>query len=330
MDQDRSVEERLVAALEASRAGTWRWDIASDTVSWDTAMSRLYGIPHEQSPRSASEFLQFVHPDDRDHAAEVIGGCLKEGSAIEYQFRALVPGGVKWIYDRSRLARDENGRPLYMTGACLDITERKAMEDQLRKAIADRELLLKEFGHRVANSLQLISAMLTLQARDVADPQAREHLRSAVDRVSAVSRLNAQLYLPDESGSVRLDEFLRQLVDDFRAALTRNSPIRIEVEADPTEIDYDRGSRLGLVLNEILTNAVKYAFPERRPGEIRVRLEKQPDRIAVSVSDDGIGFVNGHKPGTGTLLIHHLCEQIGASLELKTDAGTSYRITLPA
>jgi len=98
---DTSEHERLVAALKASRAGTWRWDIPADRVEWDEALSAVYGLPHIEAPRTSAQFFQLIHPDDRERAGRLLGVLLENGDEIEYEFRAIVGDRIVWIYDRS-------------------------------------------------------------------------------------------------------------------------------------------------------------------------------------------------------------------------------------
>jgi PAS domain S-box-containing protein len=127
-----ATEERLLAALNASGTGTWKWTIAEDRVEWDEALARVYGVDHARSPRTAAQFLALVHPDDRARVASIIEASLTRDIDPDYEFRAVLPDGtVRWIYDRSKLVRDAAGQPLYILGACLDITKRKLAEQAL-------------------------------------------------------------------------------------------------------------------------------------------------------------------------------------------------------
>ena len=138
---------RLAAALDASRTGTWRWHIDTDTVEWDDAMCAVYDLPRELAPRNSAEFFALVHPDDRAHASAVVMGAVTRGEPAEYEFRALLPDGrTRWIYDRSRVARGPDGRPDYMIGACLDVTARKEADERLRL----HSMLLETMGEGVS------------------------------------------------------------------------------------------------------------------------------------------------------------------------------------
>ena len=97
------------SALKASRAGTWRWNVAADIVEWDDALCDVYGIKREDAPTNSEEFLALVHPDDRAAVWAAISACIEKGTDADYQFRAVVGDSVRWIYDRSALIRDAEG-----------------------------------------------------------------------------------------------------------------------------------------------------------------------------------------------------------------------------
>ena len=144
VDFAEAEHERLVAALKASRAGTWRWNVAADIVEWDDALCDVYGIKRKEAPTNSEEFLALVHPDDRAAVWAAISACIEKGTDADYQFRAVVGGSVRWIYDRSALIRDADGNPAYMLGACLDITNRRRIEEERDKLLEKQTLLLRE------------------------------------------------------------------------------------------------------------------------------------------------------------------------------------------
>lgn len=151
-DQHRATEdlrdqkERLRAALAGSGAGTFRWDIRTNALDWDVELDRLFGLPPGETSRSLEQFLALVHPDDRAGVVARCERCAAEGADFEMTFRVVRPDGVlRWIYDRGATYRDEQGRPAYMTGACIDVTERQEQLARLRDS-EERLRLAQEAG----------------------------------------------------------------------------------------------------------------------------------------------------------------------------------------
>jgi PAS domain S-box-containing protein len=126
-------QERLTAALAASGTGTFRWDIVNDTLDWDEQLDHLFGLPPGKTARSLENFVAMVHPDDRAGVVDRCLQCKEQGADFSMEFRVVQPGGaVRWLDDRGQTSRGPDGRPSYMTGACVDITERKRAEEILR------------------------------------------------------------------------------------------------------------------------------------------------------------------------------------------------------
>ena len=110
---------RFVAALRATRTGTWTWDVRSDRVECDGTLADIYGIPYAEAPTNAAGFLKLVHPDECALASRVITGSLERDIDPNYEFRTILrDGSIRWIYDQSKLVRDDAGQPIYMIGAC--------------------------------------------------------------------------------------------------------------------------------------------------------------------------------------------------------------------
>ncbi len=130
----RESQERLTAALSAAGTGTFRWNIQTNIVEWDGNLDRLFGLPPGQGPQSLETFIDAVHPDDRPNVITQCERGAREGGDFDLEFRVVWPDGtVRWVDDKARASFDENGKPLYMTGACTDITSRKEAAETLRE-----------------------------------------------------------------------------------------------------------------------------------------------------------------------------------------------------
>jgi two-component sensor histidine kinase len=195
--------------------------------------------------------------------------------------------------------------------------EQQQYQRKLQVALDRHQVLLKEVNHRVKNSLQVVSAMLQLQANSVGDPSLSERLNEASGRVNAVGRAYERLAYNADYENIDLVEYLRQVIGDLQHAV---APCKIEFDApEEIQIAADRAILVGLILNELVSNAGKYAYPDGHGGSIWVRLV-QPDNkaILVSVHDEGAGLPLGFDPtvskGLGTRLVNALSKQLGAEL----------------
>lgn len=332
-DELRVMHERLMAALKASRSGTWHWDIPNDIVVWDEALSDVYGMPHSGAPRTSGEFLALVHPDDRERASATLGACLESGSEVDYEFRAAVDDKVRWIYDRSSLIRDADGTPKYMTGACIDVTERRQIEEERNAALERQKLLMTELNHRIKNHLQMITGMLNLQAARQPNAAAKADFENAIRRIHTIADLHTRLYHDDWQGQVDMSTYLRGICANLTEALVQKSRIRLECDVQTLPLSVDQALPLGLIVNELVTNAIKHAFPPDQPGRIVVRLHARGAHVSLAVLDNGRGLPKDAakaSTGIGTRLVQSLNRQIGGRLRLTHKGGTGYHFLFRA
>jgi two-component sensor histidine kinase len=211
--------------------------------------------------------------------------------------------------------------------------EQQQYQRKLKAAVVRHEILLKEVNHRVKNSLQVVSSMLQLQANAAGDPTLSDSLIEAASRVSAVGRAYDRLAYNADYENIDLVAYLAQVVLDVEGAV---APCNVEFNAAPPEIQFpaDRAILLALIINELILNAGKHAYPEGAPGPIRVQLRLNKEALFVSVSDDGKGlphdFNAAKSKRLGSRLVDAMAQQLGAELTRSTPSkGTHHALSVP-
>ena len=329
----RQSQERLAVALHAADIGLFRWEIEADRLAWDDTLKRIFGAETGRTVASVRDFLEFVHPADREEVMAEVQRCIRERRGFEKEFRIVRPDGtVRWIADKASAVYAADGRPLYLTGACRDVTARRETQEALEAALREKELLLQEINHRVKNSLQLVSAMLRLQSQDVGTPEARQVFLEACNRVMMVARVHERLYKGEDVRSVDLGGYLRDLCGDIGLAALADRH-RIVVDAEPVTVSPQQAVPLGLIANELVTNALKYAYPRDAGGEVRIGCRRLAGRrLRLAVADSGTGLPQGFDPRTarslGMRLICAFVQQLDGELRVETGpAGTRFEVT---
>jgi PAS domain S-box-containing protein len=280
--------------------------------------------------RSTFDFLpaEFHEPQ-----REALKRLFDTGEPYELEvLGAGQPGEVRWYANR--------GRPIYRDGRVVaalqvstDITRRKQNEARIAASLREKESLLQEIHHRVKNNLQVISSLLSLQADQLHDPQARAAFLDSRNRVRAMAVLHERLY---RSGRLDHIDFSRQV-----EALCSNlfcsygidpSRVRLELQLAEVWLDIERAMPCGLLLNELVSNALKHAFPEGREGYVRVTLDAGPTgEYTLIVADNGVGLPLepdvAHTSSLGLQLVETLVRQVGGRLAVDLTEGTAFRIT---
>ena len=209
--------------------------------------------------------------------------------------------------------------------------EVRAARDRYAALAAEREVLLREVNHRVGNSLQIIASLLHLQASS-ADDDVKAALTNAMGRVAAVAQVHRKLYTSHDVQRVMLDQYLEGLLEDLRRSAEGERLTQLTLKAEPIEIDPDRAVAVGIIVNELVINAVKYAYPGAS-GPIHVELSRSADEVIISVIDRGIGLQAVPSPGStgmGRRIVEAMAAKLNADIKLDSGpSGTRVTVTLP-
>jgi two-component sensor histidine kinase/CheY-like chemotaxis protein len=192
-----------------------------------------------------------------------------------------------------------------------------ASRDRYAALAAEREVLLREVNHRVGNSLQIIASLLHLQANSSTQEDVKVALTNAMGRVAAVAQVHRRLYTSHDLKSVLLNQYLDALLEDLRRSAEGNRMSRLTLKAEPVEIDPDRAVAIGIIVNELVMNAVKYAYPNGA-GPIHVDLRAQDDNLVLSIADDGVGLnvkLDPRSTGMGQRIVTAMASKLEANVE---------------
>jgi two-component sensor histidine kinase/HAMP domain-containing protein len=216
--------------------------------------------------------------------------------------------------------------------------ERKRAEHQLQNSLLEKEVLLKEIHHRVKNNMQVMSSLLNLQINQLQDTHAQSLFQESQQRIKTMSLIHERLYQSDNLTNINFREYVSTLVQNlyasYRTTLTNN--IRLQIHIEDIRFDLDTAIPCGLIINELVSNALKYAFPQQRDGTLRVTLTRQPERwYELEIQDDGVGmpvaFDLNQMETLGVQLVKGLVEeQLGGTLRLTPHPGTTWHIGFPS
>jgi len=244
-------------------------------------------------------------------------------------------GTLRWIRDRAFPLCEEPGQEYRVIGIAEDITGQKHVQAELRASITEKEILLKEIHHRVKNNLQIIASLLRLQAHTLADTTAQALLKDSQNRVRAMALVHEQLYGTYDVAHIHAVSYIQALAASVLQSYEQSSSrctLACAVD-DAVMLEIDTAIPLGLILTELVSNSVKYAFSDGRSGTINVGLQATAETVSLTVSDNGVGLPASFDLQTseslGLQLVDDLTKQLGGTLTLSRAGGAAFQITIP-
>ncbi|MGA9119779.1 MAG: ABC transporter substrate-binding protein [Bacteroidota bacterium] len=323
----------LNAILKASPIAIVAIDKEKNIVQWNVAAESLFGW---NAGEVTGKPIPFIPPDRADEY-ETLTERVVEGSAYVGRILRSVrkDGVVLNLYTSAASLLNAAGETIGAVAMFVDITETLRVQEELRRSLTEKEVLLKEIHHRVKNNLQVISSLLSLQSERIGDTKAKDVFRDSQNRVRSMAMIHERLYRSADLAHVDFGEYVRNLAtslfNSYRTSLPR---VGCEIEVDDVQVDVDVAVPCGLILNELVSNALKYAFPEEREGRIDIRLRRVGEgELHLNVADDGVGLPEGFEisgsRSLGYQLVQLLVEQLGGRLDVKSVNGVSASVTFP-
>jgi PAS domain S-box-containing protein len=299
--------------------------------------ARILGYPEGYFIGKSS--LDFIHPEDR----EIVENDLKEvfedkNQGIPTEFRIRKADG-NYIPVES-IAQNLTNVPGIqgVVATTHPIEERKKMEENLISSLEEKKILLKEIHHRVKNNMQIISSLLNLQKKYVDDAEAVNVLKESQNRVKSMSMIHENLYKSKNFTKVNISDYIRKLVLDlFYSYAIEENHIKHVIEVEDVMLNIETAVPCGLIISELVSNSLKYAFPtdlgivDRKKGELRVLLKPINDNYELIVRDTGVGLPKDldfkNTNSLGLQLVNNLVDQIDGKIEIDNNDGTEFKIT---
>lgn len=257
------------------------------------AFEKILGISPDEILNNPRRFFDYVHPDDRQELLQAYEDLIKGmRSHLDQIYRFVKTNGDKlWLHDRVFVIKYEDSAPSQLSIISEDITDRKLYEDKQLSDLKEKETLLKEIHHRVRNNLQIISSLLSLQEEKSRDLEIKEMLHENINRIRSIALVHDTLYQAENLDLINyrdyLHSFSRYLLQSYHT-----DPERVKIIMDFEEIcvDITTAVPLSLIINEMITNSLKYAFPGDKKGIIRIRMSEKDNRYILTYCDNGIGI----------------------------------------
>jgi PAS domain S-box-containing protein len=332
---NKLAEERLKLATRAADYGVWDWDLVKGRLDWDSRMFEFYGVEPEQFSSTFDAWEAAVHPADRARAVTELESALRGEKDFDTEFRVVWPdGSIHYLKAHGLVQRDSSGQAVRMTGTNSDITQDREVEQLIKNQLKEKQTLLQEIHHRVKNNLQVISSLLSFQQQRATEPEVVELFQQSRNRVAAIALVHERLYQSKNLNHIDFTDYVRDLTQTILLTFgSESSRIQTRIHGGGLRVGVQQAVPCALILNELFTNSLKFAFPEERSGNIQIDLTQDAanGQLRVRIADDGVGlppeFCLATSKSLGLRLVHRLADQLQGTVEhVPTPSGTCFEL----
>ena len=317
-------KEFLNEAQKIAKLGSWEFNLITQELIWSDELYRIYQIDKVKVGKENlyTEYLKRMTEEDKSQLFSNINDAVTNKKEYTIKHPIKLPGGkTKWIIGSGVTVLNENKKVVSLMGIAQDVTEDVLLQEKQETNLLEKETLLKEIHHRVKNNLQIISSLLKLHADQANDSNFSELVAESQNRIISMALIHEMLYVNTDLSKINLEQYSKSLFQKLKTTYN-NHFVKLKLKIpEGFSFEIDKMIPIGLIMNEILSNAFKYAFTGKT-GEISISFAKN----SLTISDNGIGFSKGKNKnaGFGLQLVELLCEQIDAKLVIKQDQGSIF------
>ena len=297
------------------------------------AIRDIFGCSPQDVQEDFSPIAGVILPEDLGRVVSSIEHSAEHLTAWTCEYRVRIPGRpVTWLLGNSTPEKSADGSITWY-GFNTDITGRKRMEEAAQTSLREKETLLREIHHRVKNNMQVISSLLNLQAGHIADEEARRMLKEGQLRIRSMALIHEKLYQARDLSKIDFAAYLQSLASFlFQFFKVDPEQVRLETDLEDVRLDINTAVPCGLLVNELVSNALKHAFPDGRRGTVWIKLRREKDgTLKLRVADDGVGLPKGFdyrsSESFGLQIAHLLIEQLEGTIAVEGKKGTAFCIT---
>ncbi len=327
----RESEEKYRTLFESDPDYTILMDTEGIIVDVNNATTSITGIPREEIIGKTLSNTDIILKEDNVIQLDRFSKILNKKEIQHYEARLMDKfEKERWVNVKiTTIERENNVR--YVLIIASDITDSKQFEKELKDSLREKEVLLQEIHHRVKNNMQIISSLLNIQTRYLDDEESINVLKESQNRVRSMSMIHEKLYRSNNFNQVNFADYIESLVWDlFYSYSIEKGTIQPVLDIDDVKLNIETSVPLGLIITELVSNSLKYAFPNNITGKLMVSLKILNNGYKLTISDDGIGFPKTinfkNTDSLGLQLVNSLTDQIDGKLELKSDNGTEFSV----
>jgi PAS domain S-box-containing protein len=324
----RESEAKFRSFIETAEEGVWIIDEQAKTNYLNDAMLKILG--YTRNEMMGHSFFEFMDNENKIYAKEKLER-RKKGFGEKYDFKFLHKNGSSvWTIISAKPLYKDN-KFIGSLGMLTDITKRKKMEEELKKSLNEKEMLLKEIHHRVKNNLMVISSLLNLQSNYIKNKEDFDMFLESQNRAKSMALIHELLYRSDDLKRIDFGDYMDNLIKDlFNTYVDDPQHLKLNLDLQNIKLDINTSIPLGLIVNELVSNSLKHAFSNGKEGEINISLKVEKDEYILIVGDNGVGIPDDidfkNTDSLGLQLINNLTKQIDGKIELDKSHGTEFSI----